>query len=171
MFLYLIWIDFTPSQYTCINPHEIHARLITRAFYIERGRRQPIGFFFVDFCHVPRCDAFTAIRTEQRALIHRKVNCPFDYPIVIHFDEVALSVLLVFCYIEFAMGAMNRQNVTALDFFAIGIRIYLHRQKPCVRRARLYGLAFLLRFFAAYPPLIRRLSAGSRSYSFIILSG
>jgi len=59
-------------------------------------------------------------------MIKRKVYRTFDDPFIVHFYEVAFANLLIFGYHMLTVGAANFQNMTAADFFAMGVSENFH---------------------------------------------
>lgn len=63
---------------------------------------------------------------KDRAMIEREVDSSFDDPVVVHFYEVALANLLVFCDETAAISAANFQNMAATYLLAVWVLINLH---------------------------------------------
>jgi len=82
-------------------------------------RYEAVCFFFVHLRHVACGDAFVALGAEYCAVVFGKINDTVNYAVIVHLNKVTLTYLLVIGNEGFAMGATNRQDMTATDFSAI----------------------------------------------------
>lgn len=98
---------------------------------MKRGGDKPVCFFFVRFCYVSCGYALSAMWAKQRSVKKGKVNCPLNYPFVIHLYQIALAGFLIPCNETFTMGAAYFQIMAALYFSAIWVFVDFHAPVRC----------------------------------------
>jgi len=75
---------------------------------------------------IPSGYTLTTAGAKQGSMVLRKINCPLDNPVVIHFYKVAFPDFLVFSDEIFAMGASDLQDMAAPNFPTIWVFIDFH---------------------------------------------
>jgi len=98
--------------------------------FLKPGRHKPIDFLFIHLCHVSCGDAGIAVGAKYRAVMLGKVQHPVNNPLVVHLHEVAFAHFLIMGNECFAMGAVDRQDVAATDFFAVWVWVNGYGEHP-----------------------------------------